>query len=348
MVTIVIGAGITGLLCARSLARAGRRVILIEKDQANTIRASWAGGGMAIPLYPWRTAPEILTLMQRAYALYPPLIEELRIETGIDSEWYVSGLLMLEGDEYTQAAQWAHDYQFPLQRVEPAQMQRLVPSLRQVNSPGIWLPTMAQLRNPRLLQALALSIQQDSNIRCIEGEVQNWIEKNNKIVGVQTSVGDVAAEEIVVAAGAWSGLLLNKLFPEFAVFPVRGQMLLWQAPAQLLPCMVLNQGRYLIPRQDGYILAGSSMEYVDFDTGTTKEVYTELYQMAVSLIPSLAHYPVVKQWAGLRPGSAQGIPQIGRLTGWDNIWVNTGHFRNGLLMAVATNEILINEMLNGN
>ncbi|MFI4954831.1 MAG: glycine oxidase ThiO [Gammaproteobacteria bacterium] len=347
MTTVVIGAGIIGLLCARSLARAGRQVILIEKTQDAENRASWAGGGMAMPIYPWRSSAEILSLMKRSYALYPGLVQELLIETGIDAQWYTSGILTLESDEYLQAAQWAQNYHFPLQLLLPEQINTLVPALASGNKAGIWLPTVAQVRNPRLLKALDASIQQNLNIQRRLCEVQNCVEKNSKIIGVQTSTGYIAAEEVVIAAGAWSGLLLEQLPVEFPIFPMRGQMLLWQAPAELLPCMIVSQGRYLIPRLDGYILAGSSMEDVGFDISTTEQMYAELYQMALSLVPALAAYPVVKHWAGLRPGSPQGIPWIGKVAGIDNLWINAGHFRNGLLMGPASNEILINRMLNG-
>ncbi len=348
MLTVIVGAGVMGLLCARSLARAGRDVLLIDQSQDITRRSSWAGGGMAMPIYPWRCVEEILALMQRAYILYPSLIRELWQETGIDIEWFVSGILTLETTEQTQAEDWALKYNIPLEVLLPEEVQNLIPALATHHQGGIWLPTVAQVRNPRLLRALESSVAQIPLIQRQFCTVQSCVQKKNKVIGVQASTGFIAADEVVITAGAWSGLLLDQLGVDFPIFPVRGQILLWQAPAKLLPCMLVNQGYYLIPRQDGCILAGSSMEHVGFDQSTTTQMYDELYQMAINLAPELSQYPVVKHWAGLRPGSTHGIPKIGRVAGIDNVWINVGHFRNGLLMAPSSNEILINEMLNGN
>jgi glycine oxidase len=350
MATIVIGAGVIGLMCARSLASMGRQVILLDKTSNARNKASWAGGGMAIPGYPWQSAPEIMSLVKRSYDLYPSLVQELLDETGIDIEWQTTGILFLDEAEYPAATQWAHRYHFPLQLLSAEQTKVLVPKLAASNAKGIWLPSAPQFRNPRLLKALDASIEQNSSIKRQICEVLNFVVNEQGIVGLQTTEGYLGAEEVVIAAGAWTGSLLALLQIEQAIFPVRGQMLLWEAPPDMLSCMIVRNGYYLIPRKDGKILAGSTLENVGFDNTTTEAVYDELYQAAVSLVPELAAYPVLSHWAGLRPGSPEGIPVVGKIgvdKGINNLWINAGHFRNGLLLAPATNELLIGEMLNG-
>ncbi len=113
-------------------------------------------------------------------------------------------------------------------------------------------------------------------------------------------------------------------------------MLLFKAKPGVLDRVVLQNGRYLIPREDGRILVGSTLEFKGFDKETTEEAYQSLYQSALSIMPGLADFPVEKQWAGLRPGSPSGVPYIGKIPQFENLYINAGHFRNGLVLSPAS------------
>jgi glycine oxidase len=176
-------------------------------------------------------------------------------------------------------------------------------------------------------------------------EVSGFLREGDKVVGVHTSTGSVPADQVVLTAGAWSGDLLKGLGLELPVEPVKGQMILYKCAADFLPSMVLAKGRYAIPRRDGHILIGSTLEHEGYDKTPTESALESLKASAVELIPALADAEVVGHWAGLRPGSPEGIPYIGRVPGFDGLWLNCGHYRNGLVLAPASCQLFADVML---
>jgi len=154
------------------------------------------------------------------------------------------------------------------------------------------------------------------------------------------------ADQVVLAAGAWSGRLLATLGLELPVKPMKGQMILFKCAEDFLPSMVLAKRRYAIPRRDGHILVGSTLENVGFDKTPTDDALQSLRATAIDLLPGLADAEVVKHWAGLRPASPDGIPYIGPVPGHDGLWLNCGHFRNGLVLAPASCQLLTDLMSN--
>jgi len=144
------------------------------------------------------------------------------------------------------------------------------------------------------------------------------------------------ADDVVLSAGAWSGDLLRTLGLELPVEPVKGQMILFKCAEDFLPSMVLAKGRYAIPRRDGHILVGSTLEHAGYDKTPTDEALASLKASAIELLPELEGAEVVGHWAGLRPGSPEGVPYIGRVPGHDGLWLNCGHYRNGLVLAPAS------------
>ena len=175
--------------------------------------------------------------------------------------------------------------------------------------------------------------------------VEGFLHEDGRVVGVQTAQGELRADAVVVAAGAWSGELLKTLGLELPVEPVKGQMILFKCAKDFLPAMVMADGRYAIPRRDGHILVGSTLEYEGFDKTPTSEALGSLRASAIELLPALAEAEVVKHWAGLRPGSPDGIPFIGPVPEHEGLWLNCGHFRNGLVLAPASCQLLTNLLL---
>jgi glycine oxidase len=159
----------------------------------------------------------------------------------------------------------------------------------------------------------------------------------------QRHTGDV----FVVCGGAWSGRLLGQAHgadKSAPVWPVRGQMLLYRLEPGELPVIVLAEGRYVIPRKDGHVLCGSTQENAGFDKSTTQEALSSLAASAPRLWPALAGRQPVAHWAGLRPAAPEGIPFIGRVPGWENLWLNAGQFRNGVVLAPASASLLRSQM----
>jgi len=342
---IVIGAGIIGLLSAYQLAGAGRQVVLLEAGEAGR-EASWAGGGIVSPLYPWRYSAAVTALAHWSQDFYPGFGERLREQAAVDPEVHETGLYWLDLQDEDEALAWAERQGRPLRRVAMEQVRAAVPALGEGFSKALFMPGVANVRNPRLLRALREALGRMANVRVVEHcPATGFVREGRRILGVQTAQGEMRAERVVVAAGAWSGELLATLGLELPVKPMKGQMILFKCAEDFLPSMVLAKRRYAIPRRDGHILVGSTLEDVGFDKTPTEDALESLRATAIELLPALADAQVVKHWAGLRPGSPDGVPYIGQVSGFDGLWLNCGHFRNGLVLAPASCQLLADLML---
>jgi len=342
---IIVGGGAIGLLSAYLLANADQRVVLLESGDTGT-EASWAGGGIVSPLYPWRYSPAVTALAHWSQDFYPGFAESLRAQTGVDPEVHETGLYWLDLEDEEEAQAWAAAQRRPLQRVAMEQVHAAVPVLGEGFSRAVFMPGVANVRNPRLLRALREALARMSNVRVVERcPVTGFVREGGRILGVQTAQGDMRAERVVLAAGAWSGELLATLGLALPVKPMKGQMILFKCAEDFLPSMVLAKRRYAIPRKDGHVLVGSTLEDVGFDKTPTEDALGSLRATAVELLPALADAEVVRHWAGLRPGSPEGIPYIGEVPGFDGLWLNCGHFRNGLVLAPASCQLLADLML---
>jgi len=342
---LIVGSGVLGLLSAYALASVGNHVALFDSQSVGT-ESSWAGGGIVSPLYPWRYSPAVTALAHWSQDFYPRLGEQLLAQTQIDPEVYVTGLYWLDLDDEAEALAWAQRERRPLQSVDVAAVEHAVPALAKGFGRAVQMADVANVRNPRLVKALRAALQQMPNVTLHEHcAVSGFIREGGRITGVHTAQGDMYADQVVLAAGAWSGELMKTLGIELPVVPVKGQMILYKCAEDFLPAIVLAKGRYAIPRRDGHILIGSTLEHAGFDKTPTYEALTSLKASAIELLPALADAEVVGHWAGLRPGSPEGIPFIGPVPGHDGLWLNCGHYRNGLVLAPASCQLLADLML---
>ena len=204
----------------------------------------------------------------------------------------------------------------------------------------MFLPTIAQVRPPNLLQALKQRLIQQ-NVTLLENTQLEPLKNVQKIDGWKANNGAVlAADAFVVTSGAWSFELLKDTAAGLNIKPMRGQILLYNlASHQNLPANIIyKDGFYLVPRRDGYLLAGSTLEDVGFDMRTTEDVKQALKTKAESILPILKDMPIHKHWSGLRPGTPENLPTIAVHPTIENLYLNTGHFRYGLTMAPASAE----------
>lgn len=340
---IIVGGGLIGMLIARELGELGFSVRLIDRGELGH-EASWAGGGILSPLYPWRYPEAVNRLARYGQARYAELARRLFEESDVDPEWEPSGLLMPGIPDHELARRWADEQGVEYEWLDAESMRRCEPALTAIHTGGMWLPGIAQLRNPRLVKALCGSIKRSDVVIETGNPVSELQVQAGRVSGVHTKMGFRESRLVVIAGGAWSANLLANWSPP-PIRPVRGQMAIFRASPGQLRRIVLQGDRYLIPRRDGRIVIGSTLEEVGFDTSVTKEACTSLVQSARMMMPALAELPIEHQWAGLRPGSPQGIPVIGEHPDIHGLFVNTGHYRNGVVMGLGSVRVLIDLLL---
>ena len=332
---LVVGGGIIGMLTARELSLAGMKVTIVDQGKAGQ-ESSWAGGGIISPLYPWRYSDAVSDLAQWGQAFYPELIEEIRSATGLDAELIQNGLLMID-EEHEAASIWAKKWQSNLQHIDSKDIYELEPELSPelVNDrKAIWMPDVRQVRNPRLVKATKKYLLKQGVNFLEQTEVTGFIQNDHKITGVTTSTGDIAADKVLIAGGAWSANLLKNI--AINVEPVKGQMILFKTEPDKIKRITLSQDRYVIPRKDGRVLVGSTLEHTGFDKTTTQTARKELMQEAYRIAPCLKDAKVEHHWAGLRPGSTNGIPYICSVPEVEGLYLNAGHYRNGVVLGPAS------------
>jgi len=340
---LVIGGGIIGLLTARELVQAGAEVTLVEMGETGR-EASWAGGGIISPLYPWRYRDSVTALASWSQGVYPALCTELHDETGIDPEFTRNGLLILDMEELDQALAWAGRHQAQIEILDAEHLHADEPDLGPRPARSMRMPAVGQVRNPRLVKSARRALEGRIALREQE-EVLELLVEQGRFHGVRTDKGEIRADQVVICAGAWTAKLLEQLGTKPEIEPVRGQMILFLARPGEINHITLYKDRYVIPRRDGHILTGSTMERTGFVKATTAEAKEDLYRSAVELFPILKRTPIEDHWSGLRPGSPSGVPYIGAYPGIEGIYLNAGHYRNGVVTGPASARLMADLVL---
>jgi glycine oxidase len=342
---IIIGGGLIGMLTARELQQAGAEVLILERGKLGG-ESSWAGGGILSPLYPWRYADAVNQLAHYGQEVYPQLAESLLDESGVDPQYTQSGMMVLDQQEKQLADKWARRWCTNMQHLgSRKEIQKIEPAINADVEQAIWMPEIAQMRNPRLIKALKGSLQSRGIEYMEHAEVQAVDIVDDSVRGVNTSAQSYTADKVIIAGGAWSHDILQRYTKPPAIEPVKGQMILFGARPGLLKAMVLSNGRYLIPRRDGRILAGSTLEYTGFNKSINDTARADLRQSAIELVPQLANVEIEHHWAGLRPGTSDGIPYICSHPEIDGLYINSGHFRNGVILGAASARLMKNIIL---
>lgn len=332
---LILGAGVLGLATAQRLLLQGVQVTVVERGEVGH-ESSWAGGGILSPLCPWDYTEDVNALCQGAAADFSAWTIKLHTATGIDPEYELSGMLVLPAFNAELAFVWCASHRVPVQYEEQTYTE----------GKALLLPDVAQVRNPRLVQALRKHVEMLGGCIVEQCEVRGISTACDRVQSLSTTCGEFSAERYIVCAGAWSKQVLGQYALQLDIKPVRGQMLLFKFDSPPLQHILLQDGMYLIPRRDGHLLVGSTLEDVGFDKSTTREARDSLWQRAQLLLPALREMPLEQHWSGLRPASPHNIPTIGRHPQLENLYINSGHFRYGVTMAPASATILLNE-LNG-
>lgn len=350
MKVVVIGGGIIGCLTACFLKQRGADVMVLERGKAGQ-EASWAGAGILCPIHPWLYPDSFSHLIDASLAMYPEFRAQLETDTGMSIEWQKSGLLVpfFADDKinHKQAAlDWSESFNWDIEELNTKQSLALEPTLSHQNTGSLRWPEVAQLRNPRLLQAVRVWMEKLGVKLYEHAEVRSLIMQQDTVSGVQCTNGKVfSADQVLLASGSWSGELAEQLGFALPIKPVKGQIVLLKGKSGVMKSIVKHDDAYFVPRADGRILIGASMEFVGFERGNTEQVTDQLMASVQKIAPGLKDLPVEHQWMGFRPGSPDGLPFLGDVPNVKGLWVASGHYRNGVALAPITAEVMSRKIL---
>lgn len=342
---IVIGAGVVGLTTALLLCQRGFKVQILESNLIEG-KSSWAGAGIISPLLPWDYSIAVNNLALPGMQSWPAMAQTLKDLSGMDPEFWECGMEVL----CTDSNQLPSIHPIPAGRqgeLDAALAWCKMHGLSAERKPGgrLWLPNVSQVRNPRLVAALFGSVRNLGGRILDDCKINSLKTQSREVIAARAEKTEHKADVFVLAAGAWSGLPLGAFASVPNIRPVRGQMLLYAPGSHTLKHILYRDGLYLVPRRDGHLLAGSTLENVGFDPATTREALARLHESACGLLPELCRQSPINSWSGLRPGSPDNIPVIDRHPDFDNLWIHTGHFRYGVTMAPASSQLLAELML---
>ena len=320
---IVVGGGVIGSAVAFALARRGLTVTLHERD-ALASHASGAAAGMLAPLAESALGEPSRLWGWRALEGLPGLASELSESTGIDPEWVPSGVLRVARDD-AEAERLRRNAERDREHgcvwLDGAAARAAAPGLSDACPGAIFSPHEGHVRSPLLARAYARAAQQ-RGARLETGSM----------------LSDLAAQDagaIVLCAGCWTPVLA----PGLPIEPVRGQIVSLDAPDPPFAPIVWGGSTYLVPKRDGSLVIGATEEHVGFDCRTTAAGVAGLLESAAALVPGLDGASFRGAWAGLRPGTPDGLPLVGFLPS-DRVLVAAGHHRNGVLLSFVTGELI--------
>ena len=326
--TIIIGGGIIGLSLALALRRRGATVLVVERGEPGR-EASHAAGGMLVDCG-LETPAALQSLATASARMYPQFAKDLEFESGVHVDLRDNGTIMFPSSEHV------HESTLPIKNLSPASLAELEPAQAEINRPAFYLQERSV--DPRALTAAAWKAAKHRGVDFSSGdEVTSVMLANGHAVGVKTIKTTFHAAKVANCAGAWSGKIGPQSFP---TRPVKGQMLclLMPSPA-LLKHVIRSPQAYLIPRSDGRLLVGATVEEAGFDKRTNIATIQRLHRAALDLIPRLRDAKILEDWAGLRPGTPDALPILGP-TATPGYYVATGHFRDGILLAPITAEVM--------
>lgn len=345
---VVIGGGIIGSAVALETARRGQDVMLVERDSPGR-RASWAAAGMLSPLGEAPGAGPFLELADASLTEYAGFVQRLREDTGIDVEYRTNGKLHVAFEASEEPALHALGSgplaeRFDARVISAAEARALEPELAPQLTLAVLVGRDHRVNNRLLAQALTVAVTR-RGVTLRTGTPTAALESaGGHVTGIRLASGEkVGARHVVIAAGSWSGEL-EGLPRSLPVFPVKGQMLAVDGRSRTngrgarppIERVVHGTGAYLIPREDGRVLIGATVEHVGYRKGPTPRGVAGLIAAAARMVPLLADLPLVETWAGFRPGTPDDMPILGAEPELGGLYYATGHFRNGILLAPLT------------
>ena len=361
----IIGGGVIGLAVARSLALRGvNDVVVIERAEAGA-EASSAAAGMLAPQAEADCADNFFQLCRQSRDLYPAFAAELYEETGIDIHLENTGTIYLgfndeDVKELERRFAWQSSAGLAVELLSAWEAKQLEPSISDRVRLALKFPLDGQVENRLLVNALVEANKRRGVHFASETSAGAIRVAGGRIQGVETSRGFVATRNVVIAAGAWTSYLkivdsedcrpegratsswrsTDSSLLNLGIEPVRGQMLCFEARLDVFRHVIYSPRGYLVPRSDGRILAGSTTEHVGFDKSNTTEGVRLIRSAAMEISPAIEALGIKESWSGLRPRAKDGLPVLGAYAEIERLFYATGHYRNGILLAPITGELV--------
>jgi glycine oxidase len=350
---VVVGGGVIGLSCAWRASQRGARVAVVERSSRPPAGATRVAAGMLAPVGELAFGePELLKLTMAAAEIYPDFVAELEAASGLSTGYRRDGALHVAFDR-DEAAELrrVHELQRSLgldaEWLPPRRCREVEPALTPSFNGGVHAPGEGSV-DPRALVAALLAALQIEGVEMLTGsDVEAALYEGERIAGVRTGSGaELRSAAVVLAAGAWSGQA--EWLPEAArppVRPVKGQILELRARDGVVPShgIVASERVYLVPRPDGHLIVGATVEEQGFDTTVTAGGVHELLREAYRLLPEVAEMELVEATAGLRPATPDNLPRVGP-SGIDGLLWATGHYRNGILLAPLAANLIVEQL----
>lgn len=348
---LIIGGGIIGLAIARELHKKGvSKITILERGEIGK-EASFAAAGMLAPNAETERRDVFFRFCDESNKIYPNFARELYDETAIDIELEQSGTIYAaftdrDVQEIRQRYEWQKKANLAVEFLNAGTVRKLEPFISPDVREALFFPMDWQVENRKILLALK-KYAETHQIEIVEhSEIKNLLIEGEKVIGAETVGKKFYAETVVLATGAWTSLIKAGNFPMPSVKPIRGQIVSYHTAKRLFQRVIYSPRGYLVPRLDGRILIGATVEDAGFDKSVTAAGTEFLTEIALEIAPSLVNLNIAEKWVGLRPFAADGLPILGAFPEIKNLFVATAHYRNGILLSPKTAEIIAGKIVN--
>jgi len=339
----IVGAGVVGLSAALELSLAGARVIVFDRQQPG-LESSWAAAGMLAPGPDSPGGDALVPLARESSVLYPQFVSLVEDASGLSTSFAQEGTLEVfpaPAGEFARDEFVAHHRRHGLvaAAISPDLAREMEPSLSADNGSVAWLPEEATIDPRRLLEALVSAAKTRGAQIHANCEVSSLLYESRRCAGVIAAGEKTMARSVLITAGCFSGAMKDGIARYFPTCPVRGQMISLRHAHVRLTRVLRSEHGYLVPRSDGRIIAGSTLEHSGFTKAVTPGGVQKILTAALELVPALDDAQILETWSGLRPGTPDDLPILGP-TDVEGLHVATGHYRNGILLAPVTAKLV--------
>lgn len=348
---VIVGGGIVGCAIAFSLARAGVRPLVLERDQVGAEASSGAAGLLTAQAHA-DEGDQLLDLKLAGRAVYATLADELRERTDIDIEYRTLGHLVPaltreEQDAINKRVTWQVSRGLSAERLTAREARELEPELTPEVQGGGWFPEDHHVNNSAVTQALASATMRLGGEVRVDTPVVELLRTGERVTGVRTAQETITAGSVVLCAGVWSRDFEATAGIPLPIVPAKGQIVVARLDKPVLRHVVYGEAGYAIPRASGEHILGSTVEYVGYDKRVTLEGLTAIMAGITAMVPSLQRAEMAASWGCLRPAAPDGLPLLGRIPEREGLIVATGHFRNGILLGPITGKLIAELIIDG-